>query len=162
MNNVESRYQSMVKSLRNHQHKLTPQRLAVARILASSEGHPNVENIYESLRDAFPTMSLATVYRNVMILKSMGEVIELGFPDGSNRYDGNKPYPHPHVICTKCRKIIDPDLSTLEDLSREVSEETGFHITTHRLDFFGLCPECLQQAPQEPSLHKSTLKKGES
>ncbi|MBW2326968.1 MAG: transcriptional repressor [Deltaproteobacteria bacterium] len=46
-------------------------------------------------------MSLSTVYRNVMLLKSLGEVLELEFPDGSNRYDGNKPYPHPVVRCGK-------------------------------------------------------------
>lgn len=39
-------------------------------------------------------MSLATVYRNIVLIKSLGEILELGFPDGRNRYDGNKPYPH--------------------------------------------------------------------
>jgi len=45
-----------------------------------------------------------------MLLKSLGEVLELGFPDGRNRYDRNKPYPHPHVICVAYKKIIDPAL----------------------------------------------------
>jgi Fur family peroxide stress response transcriptional regulator len=87
-------------------------------------------------------MSLATVYRNVMLMKSLGEVLELGFPDGSNRYDGNKPYPHPHVICVQCKKIIDLDLATLKDMTEEVADETGFKILTHRLDFFGICRDC--------------------
>lgn len=56
-----------------------------------------VEKIYAELQDDFPTMSLATVCRNVILLESLGEVLELGFPDGSNRYDGNKPYPHPYL-----------------------------------------------------------------
>jgi len=71
--------------------------------------------------------------------------LELGFADGSNRYDGNKPFPHPHVICTKCKKIIDPDLSSLKDLTKEVAEETGFQIITHRLDFFGICRDCISK-----------------
>ena len=137
------RFDSILKKLKENNHKLTPQRLAIIKILANSEGHPNVEKIYEKLQADFPTMSLATVYRNVMILKSLGEVLELGFPDGSNRYDGNKPYPHPHVICTKCKKIIDPDLTTLKDMTTEVADETGFKILTHRLDFFGVCRDCL-------------------
>ena len=139
----KGRFDSILKKLRENNHKLTPQRLAIIKILASSEGHPNVEKIYEKLQADFPTMSLATVYRNVMILKSLGEVLELGFPDGSNRYDGNKPYPHPHVICIKCKKIIDPDLTTLKDMTAEVADETGFKILTHRLDFFGVCHDCL-------------------
>lgn len=145
MADSDQRFDSIVKKLKENNHKLTPQRLAVAKILAASQGHPNVENIYEQIRKDFPTMSLATVYRNVMLLKSLGEILELGFPDGSNRYDGNKPYPHPHVICVKCKKIIDPDLDTLKDMTDEVATETGFKILMHRLDFFGICQACLSK-----------------
>ena len=142
MNDPEQRFETIIKKLREKGHKITPQRLALARTLSSSEGHPSVEAIYDHVKHDFPTMSLATVYRNVMLIKSLGEVLELGFADGSRRYDGNKPYPHPHVVCVKCGKIIDPDLSGLEDMTQEVSDETGFKILTHRLDFFGICREC--------------------
>jgi Fur family peroxide stress response transcriptional regulator len=140
------RFDTIINRLRENNHKITPQRMAVVKILARSEGHPSVEKIYKCLQDDFPTMSLATVYRNVMLIKSLGEVLEIGFPDGSNRYDGNKPYPHPHVICIKCKKIIDPDLATLKDMTDEVADETGFNILTHRLDFFGICPDCMKKA----------------
>jgi len=141
----EKRFDAIVKKLRENNHKLTPQRLAVIHILSRSDRHPHVESIYKQLQDSFPTMSLATVYRNVILLKSLGEVLELGFPDGSNRYDGTKPYPHPHVICIQCKKIIDPDLFTLKDMTTEVEDETGFKILTHRVDFFGVCKDCLKQ-----------------
>jgi Fur family transcriptional regulator, peroxide stress response regulator len=52
-------------------------------------------------------MSLATMYRNIMVIKSMGEILELSFPDGSNRYDDRKPYPHPHAICVRCKNVKD-------------------------------------------------------
>jgi Fur family peroxide stress response transcriptional regulator len=143
MADPNQRIDSIVKKLKESGHKLTPQRLAVVKILAHSQGHPNVEQIYEQIKSDFPTMSLATVYRNVMLLKSLGEILELGFPDGSNRYDGNKPYPHPHVICIKCKKVIDPDLDSLKDMTSEIAAETGFKILTHRLDFFGYCRDCV-------------------
>ena len=142
MEDPQQRYETIIATLRQAGNKITPQRLAVARILARSEGHPSVERIYEQLQRDFPTMSLATVYRNVMLIKSMGQVLELGFADGSNRYDGNRPYAHPHVICVRCRKIIDPDLDSLKEMAGEVARETGFEILTHRLDFFGVCGEC--------------------
>lgn len=103
--------------------------MAIVKILAYSEGHPSVERICEQLRDDFPTMSLATVYKTVSLVKELGKLLELGFSDGSNRYDGNKPYPHPHVICVRCKKIFDPDLASLEDVQEEVSVKTGFERT---------------------------------
>ena len=132
----------MIQKLRAHDHRITPQRLAILRVLADSEGHPSVEQIYARVKTDFPTTSLATVYKNVSLMKLLGEVLELGFSDDSNRYDGNKPYPHPHLVCTDCKKIIDPDLSMLQDLTQELVQETGFQILNHRMDFFGICPEC--------------------
>ena len=132
----------MVKKLKDNSHKLTPQRLAIIRILAGSENHPSVEDIYNLLHKRFPGISQATVYRNIMLIKSLGEVLEIGFAGASTRYDGIKPFPHPHVVCLKCNKIIDPELASLHDMTTEITDESGFEIVTFRLDFFGVCPEC--------------------
>ena len=143
MAEYKKRFEAVVQKLRENHHKITPQRLAIVKNLAESVGHPSVEDIYAEIKKAFPTMSLATVYRNIVLIKSLGEVLELGFPDGSNRYDGNKPYPHPHVICIKCKKIVDPDLDSLDEMKKEVALETNFKILNHRLDFFGICSSCM-------------------
>ena len=139
---MEQRLNQMLSKLKEHDFRLTPQRLAVLKVLAVSDGHPTVERIYETVRTEFPTTSIATIYKTVNLLKQLNEVLELGFPDGSNRYDGNKPYPHPHVICTKCKKIIDPNLGSIKDLTNEVIKKTGFQILNHRVDFFGTCRHC--------------------
>ena len=83
------RLEKMIQKLREHDHRITPQRLAILNVLAASEGHPSVEQIYARVKTDFPTTSLATVYKNVSLMKSLGEVLELGFSDDSNRYDGN-------------------------------------------------------------------------
>ena len=145
MKDPKKRFEAIIQKLRDNRHKITPQRLAIVKILATSEGHPSVENIYDQIKSDFPTMSLATVYRNILIIKSFGEVLELGFPDGSNRYDGNRPHPHPHVICIKCKKIVDPDLDSMDVMKKEVAEETNFKILNHRLDFFGICSDCMAE-----------------
>ncbi|WP_300457545.1 transcriptional repressor [Desulfobacula sp.] len=139
----KKRDEIIIRKLRDNGHKITPQRMAIVKILAKSLGHPRVEDIYDQIKKDFPTMSLATVYRNIVLIKSLGEILELGFPDGSNRYDGNKPYPHPHVICIKCKKIVDSDLDSLEGLQKEVAAATNFKILNHRLDFFGICSNCM-------------------
>jgi len=138
----QARLDELVVKLRERGHRLTPQRMATLKILATSEEHPSVEQIYERVKADFPMTSLATVYKTVTLLKDMGEVLELGFSDGSNRYDGARPYPHPHLICVKCRSIVDLELATLSELPQEVAQRTGYRILSHRFDFFGICPRC--------------------
>lgn len=138
----EQRFQQMLEKLRALDFRITHQRLAVIRVLAASDEHPSAEQIFEKVRSRFPTTSLATVYKTIALLKDLGEVLELGFPDGSNRYDGNRPYPHPHIVCTGCGKIVDPEVVSLDEFENEIVRKTGFRILYHRLDFFGLCQEC--------------------
>jgi Fur family transcriptional regulator, peroxide stress response regulator len=138
----QRRVDEMLSRLRGRNFRITPQRLAVLKILAGSASHPSVDDIYQEVKAEFPTTSLATVYKTVSLLKELNEVLELGFPDGSNRYDGNNPLPHPHAICMKCKKIMDPELMNIDELSEEMSRKTGYKIFHHRLDFFGLCPAC--------------------
>lgn len=139
---AEKRLENMVDKLKEKGYRITPQRLAVLNILAQSTDHPDVENIYTQVKKNFPTTSMATVYKTINVMKEVGEVIEIAFGDGSNHYDGNKPYPHPHLICTGCKKIIDPDLDSLKHMTQELVKDTGYLIKSHRLDFFGICPEC--------------------
>jgi Fur family peroxide stress response transcriptional regulator len=145
MTNPQVRLNEMIANLRDQGHRLTPQRMAVLKILATSRDHPNAERIYERVKADFPMTSLATVYKTVTLLKELGEVLELGFSDDSNRYDGYKPEPHPHLICVRCRNIVDPDVNTLDRLAQEVTQTTGYQIMSHRLDFFGICPQCQQE-----------------
>jgi len=140
----EKRLAEMLSKIKSRDMRVTPQRLAVLRILAASEGHPSVDEIYKQVKGEFPTTSLATIYKTVSLLKELDEVLELGFPDGSNRYDGNNPVPHPHAICVKCKKIMDPHLAGIDELREEMSRKTGYKILHHRMDFFGFCPECQQ------------------
>jgi Fur family peroxide stress response transcriptional regulator len=156
---VKRRMDQMVSKLRDHDCRMTPQRLAVLRVLAASEGHPSVDKVYETVRREFPTTSIATVYKTIRLLKQLNEVLELGFPDGSNRYDGNKPFPHPHVICVRCHKIIDPDLESFKDMTAKVADETGFDILAHRLDFFGICSECKREKRPTKTKKEGNTKK---
>jgi Fur family peroxide stress response transcriptional regulator len=141
----QKRLEQMIRVLREKECRLTPQRLAMLRIMAESEGHPNAEQIYEQMKAAFPTTSLATIYKTLSLLKDMGEVLELTFEGVRSRYDGNRPYPHPHVICTQCGQILDSEFPGMAELSQELAHQTGYEITHHQLTFFGLCPKCQKE-----------------
>ena len=138
----QARLEELVENLRERNYRITPQRFAILKILTFSNGHPSAECIFDQIKKEFPTTSLATVYKTIATLKEMGEVLELGFAGGSNRYDGNKPYPHTHLICVKCRDIIDPEVEGLEILPRQVAQRAGFQLVGHRFDIYGVCPRC--------------------
>ena len=141
----EDRLAKMIDALKEEGHRITPQRLAILKVLAKSENHPEVEWVHRRIKKDFPTTSLATVYKTITLLKDLGQVLELGFADRGSRYDGNRPYPHPHLICTECEAIVDPEFPAMEKLAQEMAKESGFQITHHRLDFFGLCPKCRKE-----------------
>ena len=132
----------LVQQMQAAGHRMTPQRQAVLEVLAASDGHPTVDQIYERVRVDFPMTSRATVYKTISLAKEMGVVMELEFSKGSNRYDGKRPYPHPHVICTKCKQVMDADDLEITNLKQQIIRKTGYRIVNHRIDFFGICPDC--------------------
>ena len=142
----QTRFEELVNKLREREYRLTPQRIALLRLLAASDGHPSAAHLYDQIEAQFPTTSLATVYKTLNVLKEMGEVLELGFSDGDNRYDGNNPRPHPHLICINCRNILDSEANLAQSLIQEVAQSSGYQIISHRLDFYGLCPDCQDSA----------------
>jgi Fur family transcriptional regulator, peroxide stress response regulator len=136
------RLNELIIRLKERGHRMTPQRVAVLRILIGSTEHLTADQIHQRIIQEFPMTSLATIYKTVNLLKEMGELLELSFGSESNRYDGARPDPHPHLICMRCQEILDPHIETIQELPQQVAEMYGYHIVGHRLDFFGICPEC--------------------
>jgi len=139
---AEARVQKVVDKLRARGQRLTPQRLAVLRALICSASHPSAEHVYRELAPVYPMMSPATVYKTIDLLKDLGEILELEFRDGGNRYDANIPVPHPHLVCTECGDIRDVAIGDVDALARKVATLTGFRAVRSRLDFYGRCPRC--------------------
>jgi Fur family peroxide stress response transcriptional regulator len=130
----------LVAKLRGAGYRITPQRLAIIRILVETKDHPSVDEIYRRVQEEFPTTSLATVYNTLERLKEMGEVLELPFSGGS-RYDGLNPHPHPHLRCTVCGAIEDLEID-LGLAAEVVAARRGYADVRHRLEFYGVCPHC--------------------
>src|SRR5258706_5939055 len=86
--------------------KLTPQRMAIVKELASDETHPTAQEIFERLQPSLPTMSFATVYNTLGALSSAGLCAALSLSPGSGRFDPNMA-PHHHVVCDVCGAVRD-------------------------------------------------------
>ncbi len=129
------------RRLSNKGHRLTKQRLAVLKALQGTKSHPDANWIYEKVRKEIPHISLGTIYRTLGILKEAGLLLELDYGSSLSHYDANTEN-HPHIVCTNCGRIDDLSLSLRGKLEEQASRITDFTVADHRLEFYGLCPDC--------------------
>jgi Fur family peroxide stress response transcriptional regulator len=146
--------QQLITKLRSKGYKVTPQRLAICKLILSSKNHPSAEQIYQKVKKTYPTISLATVYLTLDLLRNLGLVQELGFSDRSSRYDPNNS-PHINVICPKCGKIYDYEATNVKKLWSQIVMEAGLTPLRQRLDLYALCDKCSQENKQDENLGKS-------
>lgn len=117
----------------------TRQREAIMEFLRGNVSHPSAEDIYRVVHDRFPSLSLATVYNTLETLKDAGEVQELEIDSERRRYDPCV-RPHHHVICVRCRKVVDIDMEFDVDVPEEKAQ--GFNILHRSVQFLGVCSVC--------------------
>lgn len=144
----EKSYKNMIKSLATAGYRVTPQRKAVCRVLASSEEHPSAQMIYDILRAEDDTFNLATVYNTLDTLGKLGAINILGdIGDHEVRYDGNTD-PHANLACIRCHKVIDVESQHVSGLADEINQASGYTVLGARVLYYGVCPDC-QNLPVE-------------
>jgi Fur family peroxide stress response transcriptional regulator len=139
------RFDELITALKERDFRLTPQRVELVRLIASSEGHPSAAQLYARIKRQFPTISQATVYKTLALLKELGQVLEIDLRDDSH-YDGNRPQPHPHLICMKCNKIVDGEVSLDQESIRKMEKVSGYTILRPQISLYGLCPDCKKES----------------
>ena len=141
MQSTQKTEASIINALRSKGYKATPQRIVVCKIALGSCEHPSVQKIYTDVKKTNPTVSLATVYSTLNILKDSGLIQELNFPKGQTRYD---PYLEPHInlICLRCGTIQDLDDLASKELVRKATEKVQFTPSAQRIDVYGTCEYC--------------------
>ncbi|WP_058486437.1 transcriptional regulator PerR [Defluviitalea phaphyphila] len=138
----------LAQRLKEKNLKVTPQRLAIFRMLSNSKEHPSAETIYKSLQSTHPTMSLATVYKTLDALKKVNLIRELNVGEDSFRYDATT-HSHPHLICVSCKSVHDMDEIYLDDIRSRIEKDTNFKLLDENLYFFGICPKCQNNTNKE-------------
>jgi Fur family transcriptional regulator, ferric uptake regulator len=133
--------------LREQGYKLTPQRHTVLKVMASSHDHLTPELIYEKSKFEDPGIGRVTVYRTLDILNRLDLVCQVHATDGCRSYMMRRPTEHHHhLICSGCGKVVDFTNCSLVDIERKLSQETGFDIKSHLLEFHGVCRECIMSS----------------
>lgn len=135
-----------IQGIRDAGLKVTPQRIAVCDWLYRNNTHPTAADVYEALREAFPTMSLATVYSTLEVLEGLKLIYPVGTnADSSKRYD-TVSRPHVNLVCRRCGRVIDAPSDRLLDEARRSVAPYGFAAQDITVVIYGFCADC-QEAP---------------
>lgn len=120
----------------------TLQREIVFQEIFQIQGHATADMIYKKIHQSHPSISRATVYRNLKILATQGKVMHIEVPDGADYYEARKK-DHYHIKCICCNRIFDASLPYMPELvEREQAADRDFELYTCNLLFEGICPDC--------------------
>lgn len=120
----------------------TLQREIVLQEISKIQGHATADMIYDKIHETHPSISRATVYRNLKTLEEQGTVMRIDVPDGADYFETRK-REHYHIKCTCCGRIFDASLPYMPQLLElEQAADKNFKLFTCNLLFEGLCPDC--------------------
>lgn len=155
--------QQAIEQLKDENVRITPQRYAILEYLIEHRSHPTADEIYHAIETRFPNISVATVYNNLRLFTKIGFVDEMSYGDNSSCFDFVTE-PHYHAICRECGKVTDFFYPGLEDVETAASQLTGYQIDDHRLEVYGLCPDCVakKEAVQNKETKEEVAKKASS
>jgi Fur family peroxide stress response transcriptional regulator len=130
---------------REHGLSVTAQRIAIFEALSASREHPSAEQLHRAVQRRLPSLSLATVYKNLEALKAIGAVADVNPLHEQARYEAALPgtgagRPHHHLVCTNCKKVRDLHEGSFDGL--RVHDVQGFAVHAVRVQAEGLCPDC--------------------
>src|ERR1700747_2735115 len=143
---------------RQHQLAATHQRRVIYATVMSLHGHPSPELIYDSVRKKIPTISLATVYKNVRTFLESGMLREVSFHHGSLRVEPNE-HEHHHLVCVRCKQITDLDAGSLVPVRMKSRLPRGFQLARISVDVLGICAACAAKESSKQSLKRGSFQK---
>jgi Fe2+ or Zn2+ uptake regulation protein len=137
---VAHRANPLVVALDRAGHRLTGPRRDVAELVSARDGHFTAAQLVEDAQRR--GIGRATVFRALDLFSSLGLVERVDLPGGDHAYVACEPVHHHHAICTGCGRSLDVDDAGLAAVLGEIGRRSGFRVTAHRLEIFGLCAAC--------------------
>ena len=117
----------------------TRQRQLILEAVRATNSHPTADELFQMIRRKLPTISLATVYRNLNFLSEIGEIRKLAMPGMPDRFDWRMD-PHDHMVCDTCGQVVDFVLP--HDLGQEIASACGAQVDGYTLVAHGTCAHC--------------------
>ena len=132
----------IVAALDRAGYRMTEPRRSLAALIAEQDGHFTAAELVAAAKKSRPAVGRATVFRTLELLEEIGAVERLDLPTGEHAYVGCEPAHHHHVVCSRCGRATEIDDSGLRSVVQDVARQTGFRVDDHRLELFGVCPDC--------------------
>ena len=136
--------------------RMTNQREIILEELRKVKCHPTADELYGIIKTRLPRISIATVYRNLELMAGSGMIRKLEFAGKQKRFDGDTKKHH-HIRCIECGKLDDISVSPVKGIDDCIMDSGGYSVLGHRLDFFGICPEC-NKRKQDLSTNRKSIK----
>jgi Fur family ferric uptake transcriptional regulator len=134
---------TIIDALEHAGYRLTGPRRALADLIASRGGTTfTAGDLVAEVRARHLGIGRATVFRAIELLESVGAVERVDLQNGDHVYVACIPTHHHHVICARCARTAEIGDLGLGAVAREVARRTGYRVDEHRLELFGLCPDC--------------------
>jgi len=134
-------YSEFRQLCRMHNLAATHQRQKIYEALVSRPGHYSPEEIYDQVKQDLPSISLATVYKNLKTFVQAGMLRDVSLHHGAWRIDAN-PLPHHHLVCTRCHSITDLDLDLIQPVKLKGRLPSGFRMEKFNVEVQGTCKAC--------------------
>lgn len=126
---------------------VTHQRQVLYEVMQGMEGHPSPEEVYDRVRELIPSISLATVYKNIHLFVESGVLREVSMHHGSLRVEMNDEAHH-HMVCSRCKSITDIGESDLGLEAPQRKLPGGFLVERFSVDVIGICADCQRRAAE--------------
>ncbi len=132
---------SFAQLLKEHELKATFQRMTILAVI-EREGHLNVDEIYAQVLEAHPTLSLATVYKNIITMVERGVLVEVPISGHKSKYEIRK-HEHVHLICHQCGAVMDQAIDDvlIED-TLTIARHSAFALENRQVNLYGVCAGC--------------------
>jgi len=134
--------QPLLNALADARVRSTEPRRAVAELIASRNGHFTARELVDDAAGLRVGVGRATVFRALELFVDLGLVERLDLPSGEHAYVACEPTHHHHVVCSRCGRSAEVEDCGMAEVAREVARRTGYRIERHRMELFGVCPEC--------------------
>jgi Fur family ferric uptake transcriptional regulator len=142
---------ALIERFRRLRLRVTPQRLLIVEALATNCGHMTADEVLRWAAERYPAINLATVYRTLDLLASVGLVTQTDLGGGATQFELVGDSVHHHLVCERCGAVSELDDSLLAPMRERLLLELGFRASSRHMAIFGTCAACLAAGRGQPS-----------